>query len=719
MKSKYQLEIDSFRKKFAEYQNKKIAIYGIGRRTATLLPGISDFNIVGLLDYDEKNLGRNIGGVTVISLKEAEKKSDMIVINSDPTNYQIIYRRILDVNVPVYYANGNKAELLEFGDSSNPYWDSNIDTLKIAIENHDIVSFDFFDTLCMRKLLSPSDVFRILDKRAKELLLIPCNMDYSYIRQDNTYNEDGKELVFEEIYNKIAKKLDLSEKIKYALMKLELEVEKQVCCPRRTIVQMMNYALSIGKETYIVSDTYFNKDQIKMFLECCGVVDFPQSNIILSSEEKKYKRDGSLWKIFSELHENRKKLHIGDNEISDIQMAKTYGIDTFYVMSGKQMLESSYLSKLLSKQKRLSDFVHLGLVISRIFNDPFALSKAHGKLSIESAKTFGYVLFGGVLCRFLMWLHGNVLKNKIDRVLFFARDGYFLIRDYQYLVEQLKVKAPNMKYLEISRRLLYMITMETEDDMWKAAAFPYMGDFYSYLKSRFNIETSLYADEVEQEKVDGLNNMEKLKEMLLPYKNAIWEEARREKKNYIHYLDEAGIVDSKTKDVVVDLGFYGTNQFYYQKLLNKQVEGCYFSACYSKDNEYIKTCNIKGCFNSDNDPNAERSYIKQKNAFLESFLTAPYGMLRYFDDEGKMVCESKKTNQINFFIKEECNSGVQEYMKDFIEICGLQDDPGYMTSEAFTYYTILTSNTILDSSVKRGFYFDNDMVGTQEMELDI
>ncbi len=193
----------------------------------------------------------------------------------------------------------------------------------------------------------------------------------------------------------------------------------------------------------------------------------------------------------------------------------------------------------------------------------------------------------------------------------------------------------------------------------------------------------------------------------------------KREKNYVQYLDEVGIVGSKTKDVVVDLGFYGTNQFYYQKLLNKQVEGYYFSACYSKDNEYIKTCNIKGCFNSADDPNAERSYIKQKNAFLESFLTAPYGMLRYFDDDGKMICESKKTNQINFSIKEECNSGVQEYMKDYIDICGLQDNPGYMTSEAFTYYTILTSNTKLDSFVKKGFYFDNDMVGTQEVELDI
>ena len=94
-------------------------------------------------------------------------------------------------------------------------------------------------------------------------------------------------------------------------------------------------------------------------------------------------------------------------------------------------------------------------------------------------------------------------------------------------------------------------------------------------------------------------------------------------------------------------------------------------------------------------------------------------MLRYFDENGQMVCESPKKNQLYFYIKEECNDGVQDYMKDYLEICGLEDDAGYMTSEAFTYYTVLNNGTNIDLYIKKGFYFDNDMVGTQEMELDI
>lgn len=38
-KSKYDIEIENFRHNFSGIKNKRIAIYGMGRRSATLLPG--------------------------------------------------------------------------------------------------------------------------------------------------------------------------------------------------------------------------------------------------------------------------------------------------------------------------------------------------------------------------------------------------------------------------------------------------------------------------------------------------------------------------------------------------------------------------------------------------------------------------------------------------------------------------------------------------------
>ena len=42
-----QIEADSFKRNFLKFKNKRIVLYGIGRYIATLLPAISEFQIVG------------------------------------------------------------------------------------------------------------------------------------------------------------------------------------------------------------------------------------------------------------------------------------------------------------------------------------------------------------------------------------------------------------------------------------------------------------------------------------------------------------------------------------------------------------------------------------------------------------------------------------------------------------------------------------------------
>lgn len=152
--SKYEVEIKRFRHAFANLKDKRIAIYGIGRRSATLLPGIIDYNIVGLLDRDENSIGNELCGIKIIPLKTIEKVADIIIINSDPSNYEIIYRRIKDViSVPIYYADGRKAYIENENTDyeKNEYWKCSYEQLKKKIDDVDIVSFDIFDTIIMRK----------------------------------------------------------------------------------------------------------------------------------------------------------------------------------------------------------------------------------------------------------------------------------------------------------------------------------------------------------------------------------------------------------------------------------------------------------------------------------------------------------------------------------------------------------------------------------------
>lgn len=211
-KSKYEIEIETFRHIFSHMKNKRIVIYGMGRRSATLLPGITDFNIVGLLDRTESNLGKELCGVDVISIEHIEEKADIIIINSDPSNYDIIYKRIADiVKIPVYYADGRLACLSDKDTSyeQNKYWNSSYKELKDKVDKADIVSFDIFDTLIMRKIFSPEDVFRLLGEKVRAELNIDCGIDSI---RSQAAAQCGSHATISEIYQQIKKTTNLTDK---------------------------------------------------------------------------------------------------------------------------------------------------------------------------------------------------------------------------------------------------------------------------------------------------------------------------------------------------------------------------------------------------------------------------------------------------------------------------------------------------------------------------
>ena len=106
MNKKYQIEIDNFIQRFGKYREHRIVLYGIGRYTATLLEGLDNFNIVGLMDKDSANIGKRIADIPIIDKRTAEKEADMVIINTAETYWQIIYDRIEDMIIPVYYING-------------------------------------------------------------------------------------------------------------------------------------------------------------------------------------------------------------------------------------------------------------------------------------------------------------------------------------------------------------------------------------------------------------------------------------------------------------------------------------------------------------------------------------------------------------------------------------------------------------------------------------
>lgn len=638
-KSKYEIEIEKFRHVFSEIKNKRVAIYGMGRRSATLLPGITDFNIVGVLDRDESNVGKELCGIKVISIKDVSTDADVIIINSDPSNYEIIYKRIAkDVIVPVYYADGRLACLSDKDTSyeQNEYWQSSYQELKDKIDKVEIVSFDIFDTLIMRKIFSPEDVFRLLEEKVRVELKLDCEI--ANVRAQAA-SMCGSYATINEIYQYIKQQTNLIDKNIIDIMQLEKDID--LCITRRDIADLYEYCLTCGKEVYLISDTYYTLQDIKRILDKCGVKVPDDEHIWISCEKKADKVSGSLWEKYSKLvSKDIRCLHIGDNKTGDVKNPVIYGIDSYYIMSAKDMLMKSSILELASSVNTVSDSICLGLVAAKLFNSPFALCSTNGKVSYDDSEIYGYCVYGPLLEKFLIWLYYNSRKDGIDKLLFFARDGYFLEKDYKVVSELLNDGyEQDWCYLPISRRLIYMATMENEDDFKRVVAFPYVGIFAEYMKSRFGIIVTEVTSEYNNRQINAVGDSKDILEWIQPYKDEIIKKAKRERENYLRYLKTDGDMQKGLTYGTVDLGYYGTNQYYLQRLTGIKTKGYCFYACLGKDNVYISDISMTGCFQYGDDYTAEKSIVRKKNMYIETFITAPHGMISYIDNQGKMICK--------------------------------------------------------------------------------
>ena len=731
-KSKYEIEIEKFRHVFSEIKNKRVAIYGMGRRSATLLPGITDFNIVGVLDRDESNVGKELCGIKVISIKDVSTDADVIIINSDPSNYEIIYKRIAkDVIVPVYYADGRLACLSDKDTSyeQNEYWQSSYQELKDKIDKVEVVSFDIFDTLIMRKIFSPEDVFRLLEEKVRVELKLDCEI--ANVRAQAA-SMCGSYATINEIYQYIKQQTNLIDKNIIDIMQLEKDIDIDLCITRRDIADLYEYCLTCGKEVYLISDMYYTLQDIKRILDKCGVKVPDDEHIWISCEKKADKVSGSLWEKYSKLvSKDIRCLHIGDNKTGDAKNPVIYGIDSYYIMSAKDMLMKSSISELASSVNTVSDSICLGLVAAKLFNSPFALCSTNGKVSYDDSEIYGYCVYGPLLEKFLIWLYYNSRKDGIDKLLFFARDGYFLEKDYKVVSELLNDGyEQDWCYLPISRRLIYMATMENEDDFKRVVAFPYVGTFAEYMKSRFGIIVTEVTSEYNNRQINAVGDSKDILEWIQPYKDEIIKKAKRERENYLRYLKTDGDMQKGLTYGTVDLGYYGTNQYYLQRLTGIKTKGDCFYACLGKDNVYISDISMTGCFQYGDDYTAEKSIVRKKNMYIETFITAPHGMISYIDNQGKMICKPDGKSQEYFDIKEKVNCGAVDFIVNYINIYKavlavnskehkklMQDRRESLEDNLFC--NVLNGICNVSNDILEGFYFDNDFVGGKEIKLEI
>lgn len=310
------------------------------------------------------------------------------------------------------------------------YWAKNKTDLKTVISKADFVSFDILDTLVALPFLHNSDFFEAIEVYInKELGL---SLDFGLVRKEaeKRVRKNKHSYSIDDIYVAIRSMTGLDSKITDSIRKMELHEAEKVAIPRLDMLDVFDYAKSIGKKIILLSDLELKKHEISSLLEKAGIHGF--DDIIITSELNMRKNTGEVWDYYEQNFKNLKGIHIGHDEHADIQMLSDRNIPFYHIMSGRNIFYNTglghYFNKKCGAKNQVGDSLVMGTIIAREFNSPFCLSGSNGIFQISDFKTMGYVVFGPIALAFALWLVNKKKENKIDDLVFIQRENCLIRR---------------------------------------------------------------------------------------------------------------------------------------------------------------------------------------------------------------------------------------------------------------------------------------------------
>lgn len=439
---------------------------------------------------------------------------------------------------------------------------TSLDEMKRAVDSHDYVSFDVFDTLVKRNVGEPHDVFDLVAK----LYSTRGHGDFASFRSERCRAEERarsesrrEEVTLDEIYGQ----LDVEEGLRRVLKAIEVEVELDVCVACLPMKAVFDYAVAQGKRVLIVSDMYLPAAAIAKILDKAGYSGY--SSLYVSSECNATKASGALYSLVKreEGLDGSRGLHIGDSIRADCLKCRAAGIDP--------VLISRDFGNVLPKRYRIPSRDMAGVY-----------SVARNLLSPEKdfywrfgAEVFGPVLFG--FCKMIKFV---AEREAADSIFFLSRDGYLVKRAFDAMYPDYDGREA---YLHVSRRALRLPCCRSGKDLeavlpnTKYVAFSTVLDALGIEPRRCSsLPVGLTLDTV----LEDAHTLCEKEEYA-----AAWEAVKAEALTAARRECDAAVKYFKSNDLVgdclvVDIGWHGSLQRSLERILGEAGMGARLFGCY-------------------------------------------------------------------------------------------------------------------------------------------
>ena len=517
--------------------------------------------------------------------------------------------------------------------------------------NKKVILVDFFDTIIRRKICQSKLIKLWAEDLSKELKCSLSSSDiyearksaeiclYNYYKWKADYEICALE-VYSYLFDILVSKKCLVYTYKNEFIEkardCEIKLEKKVQVLNDDLVKRLYKFKRNGKKIICVSDHHFGKNVLSSYLKNLNVNDLIDK-FYVSADFGATKIRGGLYKIVLEKEKLVPEdcIMIGDNKIADIKNAKNFQIKTKKV---------GY-----KKSKKLFKIVCL-----------------NGKKEIlKIFKTYKRSIFSNysiLLYYFCEKLYLYAISYKISKLLFFSREGEFLLKLFNEFQEKFQKKI-NTEYVFVSRSSLYCASLK---DI-KIENF----DLIFNITKDYSVFEFCKAIGFSNQEIERLNIKNKFKTIenfpdsriftdLISDENflSIYNLRRKQQAEYINFYFKH--LMGKQKTAFVDVGWRGTMQDLLLTILNKNLVGFYYGIDTSKA---VCDFNIK--------EGLVFSTITIKNDKIQKALMFRSFNLEYVlkASHGRVVSYEKKNNLIIPILAED---GSAQEFKKFVK--PLQED---------------------------------------------
>ncbi len=440
-----------------------------------------------------------------------------------------------------------------------------------------IISFDIWDTIIKRRchpeetklhiakyiILKYEEKLKENYKNIYEILKLRNDIEAEQCKRNKEEGND-EECRILEVFQKLQKEIfkeeikDISEE----LLREEIEQEKRVIFINPEILPIFEKYKDLKK--YCISDFYMGAEALKELLDSLELpVKFEK--IYSSADYLLNKRTGNLFKKAEEEIgiKPEEHIHVGDNQFSDIEMAKSLGIETIkttktefnFIPEKGRKFEFDLLS--IKKQDKL-------------FNTGVDLAPL--------LYFFGYSIVE------------YAIKNNIPKVYYFTREGETFIKIHELIQESnpFGVPIPECDTLEVSRMATFSASMKEFSilellRLWSQYRKQSIQALFKTLaidRKPYEVFLKKYEIDAKEDIIEPWFDIRVQKLCVdQEFVEKINQDLKRKRQELLTYFEKKkGITNNEEPMFVVDIGWRGTIQDNLAHIFtNKKIDGYYLT----------------------------------------------------------------------------------------------------------------------------------------------